>query len=223
MLSSLPAGIRRCPRCRYAGEGIGYFRRPGHLALLAAATVFTWGLGGVVYWLLRRRRRVCPNCGLTWPEWEAPLPPSGEPGEVVRAEPPLPSDGLKRRVLGVVLALLGVLAMGIGLGEWEFAPMVGGAVLGMAGGASALWGWAARKERRTALRHALERRVLQLATRRGGSLTVTEVASELDLSLGAAEGVLIGMDDGFRVRAEVTDDGVLVFEFPEVQRRQLPG
>jgi hypothetical protein len=223
MSNALPTSIRRCPRCRYAGEGIGYFRRPGHLALLAAATLFTWGLGGVVYWLVRRRSVVCPNCGLRWPDWDVPPLPAGDAGDLPRAEPALPSDGLKRRVLGVMLALLGVLGVGVGLAETEFAPLIAGVVFGIAGGASFLWGWAARNDRRRALRQALERRVLQLATRSGGTLTVTEVASGLDLSLAAAEGVLIGMDDGFRVRSEITEEGVLLFEFPEVQRRRLPG
>ena len=223
MSTALPSSIRRCPRCRYAGEGIGYFRRPGHLALLAAATLFTWGLGGIVYWLLRRRSVVCPNCGLRWTEWEMPSHSAGEPGDLPRPEPSLPSGGLKRRVLGVVLALLGLLVVGVGLAETELAALVAGVVFGIGGGASFLWGWTARSDRRAALRQALERRVLQLATRRGGTLTVTEVASDLDLSLAAAEGVLVGMDDGFRVRSEITEEGVLVFEFPEVQRPRLPG
>jgi hypothetical protein len=61
--------------------------------------------------------------------------------------------------------------------------------------------------------------VLRLATRKGGTLTVTEVAAELDLSMEAAENVLVGMDDGFRVRSEITPEGVLLYEFPEVQHR----
>jgi hypothetical protein len=31
------------------------------------------------------------------------------------------------------------------------------------------------------------------------------------------------MDDGFRVRSEVTDDGIVLYEFPEVQHRALGG
>ena len=65
--------------------------------------------------------------------------------------------------------------------------------------------------------------MLRLAARRGGSLTVTEVASELSLSLPAAEKVLIELDDGFRVRSEITEDGILLYEFPEVRHRpELP-
>jgi len=38
----------------------------------------------------------------------------------------------------------------------------------------------------------------------------------------AAEKVLISMDDGFRVRSEISKEGVLYYEFPEVlHRREL--
>ena len=65
--------------------------------------------------------------------------------------------------------------------------------------------------------------MLKLASHRGGTLTVTEVAADLDLSLPAAESVLIGMDDGFRVCSEITDEGVLIYEFPEVLHRGTRG
>ena len=48
-------------------------------------------------------------------------------------------------------------------------------------------------------------------------MTVTEVAASLDLSLSAAEGVLDGMDDGLRVRSDITDQGIIVYEFPELR------
>jgi hypothetical protein len=53
---------------------------------------------------------------------------------------------------------------------------------------------------------------------------VTDVAAEMNLSLPAAEKILISMDDGFRVRSEISDDGVLFYEFPELlHRRELGG
>jgi hypothetical protein len=184
---------------------------------------FTWGMGGIVYWLVRRRRLVCPNCGLTWPERGLAPAPVREVVPFARPESPLPSGGLRRRVLGALLALFGTFLIGAGLVGGEPPAALAGCLFGLAGTGTFFWGWLARQERRQALRQALERRVLQLATRKGGSLTVTEVASELDLSLGAAERVLIGMDDGFRVRSDITPEGVLLFEFPEVQHRRLPG
>ena len=67
------------------------------------------------------------------------------------------------------------------------------------------------------MRARLQRSVLLLATEKGGTLTVTEVAASLNLSLSAAESVLEGMDDGLRVRSEVTNQGIIVYEFPEVR------
>ena len=77
-------------------------------------------------------------------------------------------------------------------------------------------------ERPPPLSAELPLKVLLLATHKGGKLTVTEVAADLNLSLPAAEKVLAAMDDGFRVRCEVSKDGVLYYEFPEVlHRKQL--
>ena len=71
-----------------------------------------------------------------------------------------------------------------------------------------------------AILQGLQREVLRLATARGGTLTVTEVAAELNLSLPAAEKVLTAMDDGFRVRSEISNEGVIYYEFPEVLHRK---
>ena len=38
MAIARPAGVRRCPRCSYQGEGIPYFRRGGNLGLLIGVT-----------------------------------------------------------------------------------------------------------------------------------------------------------------------------------------
>ena len=91
------------------------------------------------------------------------------------------------------------------------------------GGALYGWGWMSLRGRRAALSQSLERHVLQLASARGGTLTVTEVATSLHLSMGAAERVLYNMDDGFRVTSDVTDEGIVLFHFPEVQLRRMEG
>ena len=54
---------------------------------------------------------------------------------------------------------------------------------------------------------------------------MTEVAADLDIGLPAAEKILMSMDDGFRVRSEISDEGVIFYEFPElIHRRELgPG
>ena len=225
--SAPPLSVRRCPRCRYVGEGVGYFRRPGHLLLLACASLLTLGFGGfggLVYWFVRRRHTVCPNCGFAWEGrgW-SPMPPRMGQGTQVHeqaSEASLPPGGLNRRVLGIAMVLLAAFAIVMGIVNFGTTTVAAGGVLGAVGTGTFFWGWRALQDRRVALTNALERRVLQLATHHGGTLMVTEVAAELDLSLPAAERVLTGMDDGFRVRSDVTDEGILLFEFPEVRHRQ---
>lgn len=222
---TVPLRIRRCPRCGYQGEGIRYFRRFQRMALLVVVGLFTYGLGGLVYWLARRKHRVCPNCGLGWEHASRRLPAAESAAGRGRAStgPPeeadLPSSGIKRRVLGVLGILVAALVISVGLVEMELAAVATGVVLGLAGATTFWWGWRAQQGRRDALMSSLQRRVLLLASQKGGTLTVTEVAADLDLSLEAAEKVLISMDDGFRVRSEITREGLLLYEFPEIQHR----
>jgi len=222
-----------------------YFRRAGHAALLVAATVFTYGIGGLAYWLLKRHDLICPSCGLSWgrahpalasgDEAGSPRPSSAE-GVSLRSggrgfsPERLPPSGIGRRVTGVILALVALLVLGGGIVEGELPLVVFSAFLGAGGAASFAWGWRALQERREALLRHLQRRVLHLAHERGGRLTATDVASELDLSLAGGERVLLSLDDGFRVRSDVTDEGLLVFDFPEIrlgsgrtEGRSIPG
>jgi hypothetical protein len=103
------------------------------------------------------------------------------------------------------------------------------AMFGMAAGAG---GWLlqrsanqAREERRAALLAELQMPVLRLAREHNGRLTVTEVATALGWPMRRAEKVLNSLDDGLRVNSEVTDEGVIVYEFLEVMHspRRLAG
>jgi len=85
------------------------------------------------------------------------------------------------------------------------------------------WGWRGLQERRRAIMQGLQRKILRLATMKDGTLTVTEVAAEMNLSLPAAEKILTSMDDGFRVRSEISKEGILYYEFPEVLHRKELG
>jgi len=217
------AGLQRCPRCGYRGEGITYFSRPGHVGLLIGVSLFTYGIGGLVYWLARRRHHICPSCGLGWEYSNRELGP-GDGRDAAYSQVPatLPSSGTKRRFLGSAMVLLASFLIMMGILEFEAAMVVVGSVMGAAGSGTFFWGWKALQERRQALATGMQREVLRLAEVRGGSLTVTEVAANLNLSLPAAEKILVSMDDGFRVRSDITDEGIIVYEFPEVQhRRQL--
>jgi len=226
--------VKSCPRCGYVGEGVRYFKRPGHVALLVGISAFTYGLGGLAYWIARRKHRVCPSCGLGWELSRIaavshpgrPFPGRGpQVGAVVgsrplsEAEPPLPRRGIGRRVLGVGMALMAAFLIAVGFVEFELAAVAVGSVIGAGGTATFWWGMKAQQERRRALMQRLHRKVLLLAQSRGGSLTVTDVAADLNLSIEAAERVLEQMDDGFRVRSDITDEGIIVYEFPEVMHR----
>jgi len=219
----LHSNVHRCPRCGYQGDGIPYFKRSSHLALLIGVSLFTYGLGGLGYWLFRKNRVICPSCGLAWHMYPQTLPPAPEEKShsVVAQEslPPLPRGGLFRRVVGVGLVLLATLLVVMGIIETEAAAIGVGSVIGVTGTGAFWWGLKGLNDRRKALMQRLQQKVLRLATHRGGTLTVTEVASDMNLSLPAAEKVLVSMDDGFRVRSEISKDGVLYYEFPEVLHR----
>ena len=194
-------------------------------------SVFTYGFGGLAYYFARRKHRICSQCGLGWERARIPGPGfAGHPafagsvgadlvgrGARAGAEDDLPRRGAGRRVLGVAMVLFAALLISIGVVEFEMAAIAVGSVVGAAGTVTIWWGLKARQARRQALMTRLQRRVLLLATEKEGMLTVTEVAASLNLSLSAAEGVLDGMDDGLRVRSDVTDEGIIVYEFPELR------
>ena len=127
-----------------------------------------------------------------------------------------------RRIFGVGLILMATIMVVVGIVEGVAPAIIVGSVIGATGTGSFWWGLRGLNERRKVLMQRLQQKVLHLATHRGGTLTVTEVAADLNLSLPAAEKVLIAMDDGFRVRSEISKEGVLYYEFPEVlHRKQL--
>ena len=227
MALTRPAGVRRCPRCGYQGEGIPYFRRAGHVGLLVGVSVFTYGFGGLVYWLARRKHLICPRCGLGWEHASRALALTGPGPErfalEAASDEPLPGGGVKRRVLGTLMVLLATLMVVMGFVEWEVAAIAVGGVVGASGSLAFYWGWRGQQERRKAVMQGLQRKILRLATARGGTLTVTEVAADMNLSMSAAEKILTSMDDGFRVRSEISKEGILYYEFPEVKHRKELG
>lgn len=228
MALTRPAGVRRCPRCGYQGEGIPYFRRAGHVGLLVGVSVFTYGFGGLVYWLARRKHLICPRCGLGWEHASRALALTGPEPEQryameAKGDESLPGSGVKRRILGTMMVLFATLMVVMGFVEMEAAAIAFGGVMGAGGSLAFYWGWRGQQERRKAVMQGLQRRILRLATTKGGTLTVTEVAAEMDLSMAAAEKILTSMDDGFRVRSEISKEGILYYEFPEVQHRKELG
>jgi hypothetical protein len=217
-----PVGV--CPRCGFNGPGYGYFTRGANIAKLVGATIVTGGImgvGGLAYWLLRKEHRICPACNLKWGaygERAVALAPVGSAPAPAAARVAAASQWAERKVYkrSIALYLFAALLMVAGIANGELVPILLSAIA--AGGGYFLHrdATARRHERREALIAGLQPEVLRLAAQRKGRLTVTEVASSLGWALPRAEKVLNSLDDGLRVRSEVTDEGVIVYEFPEV-------
>jgi hypothetical protein len=76
--------------------------------------------------------------------------------------------------------------------------------------------------RREALgRQTQEAELLKLAQEHQGKLTVVEAASRLALPAAAVEDLLRGLHNRGLAEIEITDAGLLVYTFPDVQK--LPG
>lgn len=207
-----------CPRCGYEGTGITYFSRGGHVAALVAATVVTAGMmgaGGIVYYLMRRDYRVCPRCGRGWGRF-------GETAAAVTQREQAPAEiapGRERAKRGwsIALFLFAALFTVIGFGAGEAVPIVMAALAAAGGVALQRSANGDRELRRAQLVTSLQLPVLKLAAERGGHLTVTQVAAELGWPLRRAEKILHSLDDGLRVDSEVTDEGVIVYQFRELR------
>jgi hypothetical protein len=222
------AGSVTCPRCGFHGSGLGYFSRSGPLAgalLLALMTLPFMGAGGILFYALRHDYRICPRCGESWGKRGARAlalrPQERSPAQMaMETEASFPADTGAPWGAWVLFVLAAILAM-VGIAEVA-APALVMAVLAGAGGAHLMRSASRqREERRHALLAALQQPVLRLAGERGGKLTVTEVATAFSWPLPRAEKVLDSLEDGLRVASDVTDEGVIVYEFRELRHRRL--
>ncbi|WP_156104597.1 hypothetical protein [Spirochaeta lutea] len=62
----------------------------------------------------------------------------------------------------------------------------------------------------------LQARIFRVAREHRGRLTVSQAAADLGMSPGDAEALLLSVSDGLRVKTEVSDQGLLYFEFTEL-------
>lgn len=203
-----------CPRCRYQGQGTGYFTRGSHILGLIAATLFTLpyalGAGGFIYYAFRRDHQVCPECGQSWGRAHAHSPrrrttmPQQRAGKRSRG-----SAEVLLRSWSVILLVLGGLMLLTGTGALGAVAIASSVLLHF-------WANRSRRERRQALITELQLPVLKLAARQKGRLTVTQVATALGWPIARAEKILQSLDDGWRVNSVVTDAGILVYEFREL-------
>ena len=61
--------------------------------------------------------------------------------------------------------------------------------------------------------------IFNLAFRLKGRITLSDIIVETGLTVREAEGVIEGMVDGVRVRMEVDQNGMVIYEFPEIISR----
>jgi len=218
-----------CPRCGYRGMSAGYFSRGGHVAALVGITMMTMpimGAGGLGFYLLRHNHRVCPRCGMHWGPHgmrAMSLVPGGAT-QMNASDPALNVAASGKRGWAIVLMIMAGFFLTVGLSAPAIPMLVMGLVMG-GGGAALLRGERSERERRReAILESLQLPVLQLAGRKGGRLTVTDVATELGWPMVRAEKVLNSLDDGLRVMSDITDDGVIVYDFVEIRAARLsPG
>ena len=65
----------------------------------------------------------------------------------------------------------------------------------------------------------IEYQILQLAKKKGGELTVTDVVLGTGMPMKKAEETLNAMVDSYRVNMQVRDSGIIVYEFTELKNK----
>ena len=212
-VQAAPVG-HTCPRCGYVGEGVSYFSKGTHIAGLIALGMISWLVFSLVYFFAFHNHTICPRCGKDWGNHKDYARLGG--GGTGTLPAVAGGRGAVANGFSIALFLLAAVLMMVAVGELAIGPALFGLAAG--GGGLALQS-VARKERearRAALLSNLQMPVLALAAERRGRLTVTETAAALGWPLPRAEKVLDSLEDGLRVNSEVTEEGVIVYEFREL-------
>ncbi|MEW5815522.1 MAG: hypothetical protein AB1798_09045 [Spirochaetota bacterium] len=68
-------------------------------------------------------------------------------------------------------------------------------------------------------RKDLESKIFRLAYKMKGRITLSDIVIETGLGMKEAEAYIEKMVDGIRVRMEVSDQGIVYYEFPEIIAR----
>ena len=66
---------------------------------------------------------------------------------------------------------------------------------------------------------SIEGRIFRAALKHSGRLTISDIVLETDLGIREAEEQINSMVDGTHVRMEVEENGLVVYEFPEIISR----
>lgn len=64
-----------------------------------------------------------------------------------------------------------------------------------------------------------ESQIFRLAYKMKGRITLSDIVLELGIGLKEAEQIIEQMTDGIHIRMEVREDGLVVYEFPEIIAR----
>jgi hypothetical protein len=200
--TAIPEGAARCPGC---GRVFGEDNRCPHCHAIAAVKPAGGGY-------------VCLACGK--PRERLPgTTVLGEPDARVSVVPGLASSSqTPREALGIAAIVLGGLALAaaIPLSGVALAIALATAAVGIGGGGAIIA--SARRRQRDRAARTLEQRVLALAKKRDGDLTVSEVAASLNVSTADADAALTRLSDGTRITAEIDESaGVLHFVFHELK------
>jgi len=214
--AGVPEGRTSCVQCgavvgRAPGTSIPARNAPDELETMRVCPRCSFQF----YLLLRGGERSCPQCGHKSGRGGY-LPPAPR-GAMAATEYAALSDGGAQRGSAWVLWAMAALFLIIGLAATEVVPLGFALMAGAGGYLLRRSANDARERRREALLQSLQLPVLRLAAQRNGRLTVTMVAQDLGWTLPRAEKVLQSMEDGFRVMGDVTPEGVIVYDFPELR------
>ncbi len=230
-----------CPHCGKAATPTPYFWRRFNLAKLILLLPFSM-LAPLAFFFFRKDRLICSDCrrllpmgtqaGLL-PAWDAEAlsgegygAPDGTSDGTRLALPirdpeseRLARHGRNHRLRGIALGLSSAGFLGLAAAAGAEAPGVLAASAVLATGSLLSLVAGGRQGQQATLRQQRHqaRRILALAGRHQGVLTVTAVASALGLDLVEAERTLDQMVDGSRVDVEISDSGRLTYVFTELR------
>ena len=139
---------------------------------------------------------------------------------------------LKSIIAGILIAFGALMLLGVSVNlsesALEAADIIGAIVFGIgpiAGGGLMIRGRVKAKqqalhakERDAYVRH--EKEIIRLAQSRGGRISIPEIVAETSLSSDEADAVMRKMTTKGYVDMQVTDSGVIVYEFYEIVHRK---
>jgi hypothetical protein len=231
-----------CYRCGHTAPPRKYFARGANVAKLVVLLPVYFVLS-LLFYFVRRDRLICGNCKKLLEETapRAMLPAtelaqgaliSSHTSSALAPQQPatmaLQDQAQQARKRGVGL---GILSIPFSLGAFSMLGSSGFAAVALVATPGALLvGGAVAAFRRSRLlsQSALDmeekyqrRRILELAGRRQGKLTVADVATSLGIDFKEAEHILDTLVDGHHVDVEVSDEGRFFYVFPDLIAARL--